>query len=48
MGPTFLRNAKGLLRVAEKFVWVWNQMFVKIPRGILLVAERFVEHHAYT
>ena len=48
MGPTFLRIAKGLLRDAEKVEWVWNQMLVKISRGTLLVAERFVEHHAYT
>ena len=48
MGPTFLRIAKGFLRVADRFVWVWNQMFVRIPKGILLVAERFVEYHAYT
>ncbi len=48
MGPTFPRIAKGFLRVAERFVWVWNQMFVRIPKGILLVAERFVKCHAYT
>ncbi len=40
MGPTFLRIAKGLLRVAEKFVWVWNQILERFqvesywwPRG---------------